>query len=72
MPLPTPHNGETQSEFVSRCVKSLNDSGEFESNNQRVAVCYSQFKKGHSKKKKQVDTNNYGSFSALNTFLKDD
>ena len=45
MPLPTPHNGETQSEFASRCVKSLNDSGEFESNKQRVAVCYSQFKK---------------------------
>ena len=72
MPLPSPHSGETQSDFVSRCVKSLSDSGEFESNEQRVAVCYSQFRKGRSKKKKQVHKNSHGSFSALSTFLEDD
>lgn len=72
MPLPSPHSGESEQEFVSRCVKNLNDSGEFESNEQRVAVCYSQFRKGHSKKKKQVHKNSHGSFSALSTFLENE
>lgn len=72
MPLPSPHSGESEQEFVSRCVKNLNDSGEFELNEQRVAVCYSQFRKGHSKKKKQVHKNSHGSFSALSTFLENE
>jgi hypothetical protein len=43
MPLPSPKNKEKKSEFVSRCVSELTNSKEFESQDQRLAVCYKQF-----------------------------
>ena len=46
MPLPTPHKNETQQAFVSRCAGSSVMNREFPDREQRVAVCYSQFKKG--------------------------
>ena len=45
MPLPTPNSGETQSAFVSRCVGSDVVQRDFKDNKQRVAVCYSQWRK---------------------------
>jgi vacuolar-type H+-ATPase subunit I/STV1 len=44
MPLPTPNNRESRGDFVSRCIQSLSDKGEMKDNNQRIAVCYSQWK----------------------------
>lgn len=48
MPLPTPHDGEKESEFVSRCMGS-EAAKEFEDEKQRLAVCYSQFRERKSK-----------------------
>lgn len=44
MPLPTPHNRESRGDFVSRCIGVLNDKGEMKDNQQRIAVCYTQWK----------------------------
>lgn len=43
MPLPTPNDGEDKNTFISRCVSSISDKDEFDSQDQRVAVCYSQW-----------------------------
>lgn len=48
MPLPTPNSGEEKQDFISRCVSEISDKGEFDSNKQRVAVCYSQWEKNES------------------------
>lgn len=45
MPLPEPKNNENEKEFISRCASELSDMGEFDSNKQRVAVCYTQWRK---------------------------
>jgi hypothetical protein len=44
MPLPTPNNRESRGDFVSRCIGVLNDKGEMKDNQQRIAVCYTQWK----------------------------
>jgi ElaB/YqjD/DUF883 family membrane-anchored ribosome-binding protein len=44
MPLPTPNNRESRGDFVSRCIGILNDKGEMKDNQQRIAVCYTQWK----------------------------
>ena len=44
MPLPTPNNRESRGDFVSRCIQNLNDKGEMKDNQQRIAVCYTQWK----------------------------
>ena len=43
MPLPKPKNKEKKSEFVSRCISELTKSGEFKTQDQRIAVCYKKF-----------------------------
>jgi len=43
MPLPTPRQNESRSEFVSRCLGILAEANEFESNEQRAAVCHSHY-----------------------------
>lgn len=45
MPLPTPNDGEKESDFMNRCMGS-EAAKEFEDQKQRVAVCESQFRKG--------------------------
>jgi len=46
MPLPKPYGSETQGEFMSRCTSDDKVRAEFPDNDQRVAVCLSQAKKG--------------------------
>ena len=46
MPLPVP-SGETESEFVSRCMSEL--KGEFPDEKQRAGVCYKQFRAKEAK-----------------------
>ena len=43
MPIPKPRTGEKQGEFVSRCIGTLADLGEFEQE-QRVAICHQQWR----------------------------
>lgn len=42
MPLPKPQSGETEQEFINRCMAEIAD--EFPDEKQRAAVCYSQLK----------------------------
>lgn len=55
MPLPTPEKGEKESHFVSRCVASDVVQKDFKTQEQRLAVCYSQFKRHKHKKAKGAD-----------------
>lgn len=55
MPLPTPNNGEDKSSFIGRCTSQLSDMGEFKDNKQRVAVCYSQWKKSNESLIERID-----------------
>ena len=45
MPLPKPSKNEKQRDFVSRCAGDSTMVKEFPNQKQRIAVCYSQFKK---------------------------
>lgn len=47
MPLPNPRTGETQSQFVSRCAGNEVMVNEFPNMNQRLAVCYGQWRRSH-------------------------
>lgn len=49
MPLPRPRNGESESEFISRCISSI--SNEYQKK-QAIAICYSQWDNRDKKKKK--------------------
>ena len=44
MPLPLPIEREKQSKFISRCMKDEIMKKEFDDKNQRVAVCFSQWR----------------------------
>jgi len=62
-PLPTPNEDETEDDFISRCVSALNDAGEGEDNDQRVAMCYSQWeehKKGGPRSEAERAMAHYG------------
>jgi hypothetical protein len=56
MPLPTPRKGkknaETSKEFISRCAANPTMNSEYPDTAQRVAVCWSQWKR--SKKKRSA------------------
>lgn len=45
MPLPTPEKNEKQGDFISRCAGNETMNKDFKDTKQRVAVCYSQWKK---------------------------
>jgi len=45
MPLPSPRNQEEKNKFISRCLSDDNMHKEFKNNQQRVAVCFSLYKK---------------------------
>jgi len=49
MPLPKPKKGEKQNAFVSRCISQLDDEGSSLSQEQRVAACFSQWRKSKQK-----------------------
>jgi hypothetical protein len=51
MPLPTPNDKEKKSDFVSRCLLSEVVKKDFKSQDQRVAVCYSQYEEAKNKSK---------------------
>ena len=55
MPLPTPKENETKSEFVSRCISVLTHANEFKSKTQRIAVCYTQWDKSKKEEEKNDD-----------------
>lgn len=61
MPLPKPNNGETESEFIARCMtfldkeKNLKDE---KTRKQALAICYSQYKRNvKAEGRKQIFSN---------------
>jgi hypothetical protein len=42
MPIPTPKSGESQKEFVQRCMEDNTMKSEY-NQEQRLAICYNQF-----------------------------
>lgn len=44
MPLPTPQSGESQKDFIDRCMADEVMEDEYPDDNQRIAVCYAQWK----------------------------
>ena len=59
MPLPKPNLGEDRSEFVSRCMGDDKVIQEFPDNDQRVAVCSTQFEGGKMSEETQIDLEDY-------------
>jgi hypothetical protein len=55
MPLPTPNDREKRSDFVSRCMSSETMKKDFKDNDQKLAVCYRQFKEAKDKSKASVE-----------------
>lgn len=47
MPVPTPREGESEREFVSRCISELHDTDPKREQNQNIAICYSQWREQH-------------------------
>jgi hypothetical protein len=45
MPIPSPHSGETESEFISRCAGDKAMNQEFPENDQRLGVCYTSWRR---------------------------
>lgn len=51
MPLPKPSSNETRSVFVARCMSNPVMQQEFPKNDQRLAVCYNQWRQKSAKSK---------------------
>jgi len=45
MPLPKPNSGESQDDFMARCMASPVMNDEYPDNSQRAAVCHSQWRR---------------------------
>jgi type III secretion system FlhB-like substrate exporter len=43
MPLPTPQKKEKKKDFVSRCISEVANDPKFKDNQQRIAICYTQY-----------------------------
>ena len=53
MPIPKPKGGETQNDYVGRCMSAIAD--EYDTNEQAVAICISTYERGQMSK--ITDTN---------------
>jgi hypothetical protein len=43
MPLPTPRKKEKKKDFVGRCISEVAKDPKFKDNQQRIAICYTQY-----------------------------
>lgn len=50
MPLPIPKEDEKQDDFISRCMSNDSMKSEFKDNDQRLAVCFSQWRRAKTNK----------------------
>lgn len=41
MPIPKPHSGESESDFISRCMSNSTMNSEYPKDKQRYAICQS-------------------------------
>ena len=52
MPLPTPKKNQTEDEFVSSCMGNAVMMKDYTDQKQRLAVCYSQYRRAKKQKAK--------------------
>lgn len=45
MPLPSPRKGEKRDSFISRCMSNAQAKRDFPDQQQRLAVCFSRFRR---------------------------
>jgi hypothetical protein len=57
MPIPVPHDNETQDDFISRCMGDDVMNTEYPDNTQRAAVCHTSWRE-NMKNKMKLDTKN--------------
>lgn len=50
MPVPKPNAGESQKDFISRCASALADTDPERPNEQRIAMCYSSYRRAKGTK----------------------
>ena len=50
MPVPKPHSGESQDDFIGRCMSALADSDPDRPNDQRLAMCFNAWREVHGGK----------------------
>lgn len=62
MPIPTPKEDEEKKDFISRCMANKIMNSDYPENEQRAAVCHSQWKKSKKKKIKKIILNTVFSF----------
>lgn len=55
MPLPEPISGETQEQFIERCMGDETMQAEFEDEDQRYAICTAQWQKAHEASARAVE-----------------
>jgi hypothetical protein len=53
MPIPNPKKKEKESDYMGRCMPAIKD--EFTSQDQRIAVCLTKFRKGKKQKAKAME-----------------
>lgn len=51
--MPTPMKGESQKEFVSRCIPYVIKEGSAKSQDQAIAMCFSMYRQHKKKGKKK-------------------
>jgi hypothetical protein len=71
MPLPTPHPGETQNDFVARCMKDpatqdITGANADEAQQRRVAACFRQFRAGKAAETEDVEAKALGPATITN------
>jgi hypothetical protein len=49
MPIPNPNKDEDKNSFVSRCMSDEKMKSEYKDNDQRVAICLTQFRRKNPK-----------------------
>jgi hypothetical protein len=52
--MPTPNSGESRGHYISRCIPIVINEGTTKDSKQAAAICYSLWKKHHSKSKGQI------------------
>ncbi|MFH1603741.1 MAG: HK97 family phage prohead protease [Pseudomonadota bacterium] len=55
MPIPTPHKGEKQDDFIDRCMGDETMNSEYPDEKQRSAICYQQWKDKDQKDNQPAD-----------------
>ena len=58
--MPTPRAGESEDDFVSRCIPIVIDDGTTDDPIQAAAICHSMWREANKKKKKKKQEDIFG------------